>query len=193
MIQAVALSQSELERYESGVPASQLNLNGANFIPSANDPDFRREARFFSSIVTFAQRPTEAFGYSVNYQALKTDRAFRFALGGVSFEPLGNTRTDYDGRVHMINARTDIRLGRSQLVNAGYEFESESYLNRSFQVSPADNSSVDVTQRSQSFFIQDQLRLLEGRLFLSAAFRMQLFSAGPAATRTSAVRALSGN
>ncbi len=176
VIQAVPLSPSELERYESGVPASQLNLNGANFIPSANDPDFRREARFFSSIVTFAQRPTEAFGYSVNYQALKTDRAFRDGPGGVSFEPLGNTRTDYDGRLHTINARADIRLGRFQLVNAGYEFESESYLNRSFEVSPADNSSVDVTQRSQSFFVQDQLRLLEGRLFLSAAFRMQFFS-----------------
>ena len=69
-----------------------------------------------------------------------------------------------------------MRLGRSQLVNAGYEFESESYLNRSFQVSPADNSSVDVTQRSHALFVQDQLRLLDGRLFLSAAFRAQFFS-----------------
>lgn len=176
VVEAIPLSEAELERYESGVPPSQLSLNGANFLPSANDPDFRREARFFSSIVTFAQRPNDAFGYSVNYQALKTDRAFRDGPGGVSFEPLGNTRTDYDGRLHTINARTDVRLGRSQLVNAGYEFESESYLNRSFQVSPADNSSVDVTQHGHSFFVQDQLRLLDGRLFLSAAFRTQLFS-----------------
>ncbi|MCI0626413.1 MAG: TonB-dependent receptor [Acidobacteria bacterium] len=176
IIQAVPLSLSELKRYESGVPASQLNLNGANFIPSANDPDFRREARFFSSIVTFAQRPNDVFGYSVNYQALKTDRAFRDGPGGISFEPLGNTRTDYDGQLHTVNARADFRLGRSQLVNAGYEFESESYLNHSFQVRPSDNSSVDVTQRSQSLFVQDQLRLLNGRLFLSAAFRTQFFS-----------------
>jgi len=176
VIEAVPLDPSELKRYESGVPASQLNLNGANFIPSANDPDFRREARFFSSIVTFAQRPNEIFGYSFNYQALKTDRAFRDGPGGISFEPLGNSRADYDGRLHTVNARTDIRLGRSQLVNVGYEFESESYLNRSFQVSPADNSSVDVTQRSHGLFVQDQLRLLDGRLFLSAAFRTQFFS-----------------
>ncbi|HTG72597.1 MAG TPA: carboxypeptidase regulatory-like domain-containing protein [Terriglobia bacterium] len=176
VVQAIPLGLSELKRYESGVPVSELNLNGANFIPSANDPDFRREARFFSSIITFAQRPNEAFGYSVNYQALKTDRAFLDGPGGISFEPLGNTRGDYDGRLHTINARTDVRLGRSQLVNAGYEFESESYLNRSFQVSPADNSSVDVSQRSHTFFLQDQLRLLDGRLFLSAAFRTQLFS-----------------
>jgi len=176
VVQAIPLSSSELKRYESGVPASQLNLNGATFIPSANDPDFRREARFFSSIVTFVQRPNETFGYAVNYQALKTDRAFRDGPGGISFEPLGNTRTDYDGRLHTVNARSDIRLGRSQLVNVGYEFESESYLNRSFQVRPADNSSVDVTQRSHGLFVQDQLRLLDGRLFLSAAFRTQFFS-----------------
>ena len=176
VVQAIPLGLSELKRYESGVPASELNLNGANFIPSANDPDFRREARFFSSIVSFAQRPNDVVGYSVNYQALKTDRAFRDGPGGVSFEPLGNTRNDYDGRLHTINARTDVRLGRSQLVNAGYEFERESYLNRSFQVSSADNSSVDVTQRSHSFFVQDQLRLLDGRLFFSAAFRTQFFS-----------------
>jgi vitamin B12 transporter len=176
VIRAVPLSLSELKRYESGVPASQINFSRANFVPSANDPDFRREARFFSSMLTFAQRPNDVFGYSVNYQALATDRAFRDGPGGISFEPLGNTRTDYDGRLHTVNARADIRLGRSQLVNAGYEFESESYLNRSFQVRPADNSSVDVTQRSQSFFLQDQLRLLEGRLFLSAAFRTQFFS-----------------
>ena len=175
-VQAIPLSLSELNRYEAGVPASQLNLNGASFIPNANDPDYRREARFFSGMLTFAQRLNDVFGYSVNYQGLATDRAFRDGPGGISFEPLGNTRTDYDGRLHTVNARADIRLGRSQLVNAGYEFESETYLNRSFQVKPADNSSVDVTQRSQSFFVQDQLRLLDGRLFLSAAFRTQLFS-----------------
>jgi iron complex outermembrane receptor protein len=176
VIQAIPLSLSELKRYESGVPVSELNLDGATFIPSANDPDFRREARFFSSSVTFAQRPNDVFGYSVNYQALATDRSFLDGPGGISFEPLGNTRGDYDGRLHNVNARADIRAGRFQLINAGYEFESESYLNRSFQVSPADNSSVDVTQRSHSFFLQDQLRLLDGRLFLSAAFRTQLFS-----------------
>ena len=176
VIGAIPLSLSELKRYESGVPVSELILNGATFIPSAHDPDFRREARFFSSMVTFDQRPNQGFGYSISYQALATDRAFRDGPGGVSFEPLGNTRTDYDGRLHTLNARADIRLSSAQLVNAGYEFESESYLNRSFQVNPADNSSVDVTQRSQGFFVQDQARLLDGRLFLSAAFRTQLFS-----------------
>lgn len=175
-ILARPVSLQELKRYEAGVPASQLNLNGGNFLPSADDPDFRREARFFSSALTFAQRPTAAFGYSISYQALTTGRAFRDGPGGILFEPLGNTRTDYDGRLHTVVARADLRLGRTQLISGGYEFESESYLNQSFQVRSSDNSSVDVTQRSQSFFVQDQLSLLDGRLFVSAAFRTQLFS-----------------
>lgn len=176
IISAVPLSGVELKRFESGTPASQLSLAGANFIPSANDPDFRRTARFVSSMVNFLQRPAEAFGYSVNYQMLRTDRTFRDGPGGVSFEPLGNTRTDYDGRLHTLGARADWRLGRSHLFNAGYEFESETYLNRSLQVRPADNSTVEVTQRSQAVFVQDQLRFLGDSLLLSGAFRAQVFS-----------------
>ncbi|HEX8424430.1 MAG TPA: TonB-dependent receptor, partial [Pyrinomonadaceae bacterium] len=42
--------------------------------------------------------------------------------------------------------------------------------------SPADDSSVDVAERSHSFFIQDQVRLLDDRLQLSAAFRTQTFA-----------------
>jgi iron complex outermembrane receptor protein len=47
---------------------------------------------------------------------------------------------------------------------------------RSFPVNPADNSQVDVTQKSHSIFAQDQLRLAGDRLQLSAAFRAQFFS-----------------
>jgi outer membrane receptor protein involved in Fe transport len=42
-------------------------------------------------------------------------------------------------------------------------------------VNPADNSDVDVSQRSHSFFVQDQLRFLDDRLQIAAAFRTQLF------------------
>ncbi len=176
IITAVPLSLAELKRFQSGTPASQLTLAGANFIPAANDPDFRRTAQFFSSTVSFSQRPSDSFGYSVNYQTLRTDRAFRDGPGGTSFEPLGNTQADYDGRLDSANASADFRLGRAHLVHAGYEFESERYLNRSLQVQPADNSSVDVTQRSQAVFVQDQLKFLGDNLLLSAAFRAQFFS-----------------
>ncbi|HVF68745.1 MAG TPA: TonB-dependent receptor [Pyrinomonadaceae bacterium] len=182
VVEARPLSREELRRYESGVGFSQLNVGGATFIPAANDPDNSRAGRFFSGALVFTHRPTEEFGYTLTYHGLLTRNSFRDgpAVPGdpadFPFEPHGSTRLNFDGTVNTLNARTDFRLGRHNLFNAGYEFERESYLNQFFDVSPAGNSSADVSERSHAFFIQDQLRFLGGRLQLSAAFRAQTFS-----------------
>ena len=184
IVEAQPLSRAELRRYESGTAVGELSAGNATFIPSANDPDNARATRFFSGAVTFAQRPSEAFGYSVTYHGLATRGSFRDGPAGAGspadfnnfFEPSGSTRNNFEGRTDTINARTDFRLGRANFITAGYEFESESYLNRSFGVTDAGNSSVDVTERSHALFVQDQLRLDGSRLQLSAAFRAQVFS-----------------
>ncbi len=176
IVEAVPLSLAELRRYESGTPRSQLNVGSATFLPSANDPDASGATRFFSGAVIFAQQPTESFSYTVAYQGLTSDRSSFEGPGGNFFEPLGNTRSDFDGRIHTLNARSDFRLGRSNLVNAGYEFEDENFVSRTFAVTPAGDNAVDVTQRSHTLFVQDQLNFLDGRLQFSAAFRSQFFS-----------------
>ncbi|HEV2764157.1 MAG TPA: TonB-dependent receptor plug domain-containing protein, partial [Pyrinomonadaceae bacterium] len=179
LVVARPLSREELRRYESGVSVGQLNLGGANFIPAANDPDNSRAARFLTAALTFAQRASESFGYSLTYQGLRTRNSFREGPSGTSpFEPFGNTAADLEGRVHTLNARTDFRLGRHNFVTAGYEFEHEDFENRALAASPSDNFSLGVSQRSHAVFVQDQLRLLEDRLQLSAAFRAQFFSLG---------------
>lgn len=176
IIDAVPLAPAELARYESGVPAFQLNIGSATFIPGANDPDNNREANFFAGAITFSQQPTDAFGYSVNYQALLTNRTTINGPLGPGFQPFGGSeRSDFDGRVHTLNARFNWRAGRVNLITGGYEFENENFENLSLPVNPAENATVDVTQKSHSFFIQDQLSLLEDRLQLSAAFRAQVF------------------
>jgi iron complex outermembrane receptor protein len=176
VVPAVPLPLSELRRYESGTPVSQLAVGSATFIPSANNPDWTRNPHFFSGALTLASRPSPDFGYSVSYQALDTFRAFIDGPLGVSFQPLRETRTDSSGRIYDVDARADARLGRFQLVNAGYEFESETYRNASFPDNPSANSSVDVTERSHALFAQDQLRFLGDRLQLSASFRVQHFT-----------------
>ncbi|HEX7314547.1 MAG TPA: TonB-dependent receptor [Pyrinomonadaceae bacterium] len=184
IVDARPVSREELRRYEAGTPLSQLNLGGATFLPAANDSDFSRTARFFSGAVTFAQRPTEAFGYSVTYHGLSTHRSLNEgpAVPGSPadffFEPRGSTVNDFDGTVHTLNARTDFRLGKHNLINAGYEFERETFSTAFKDVTPAGNSVADVDERSHSFFVQDQLRFLDERLQLSAAFRAQTFSLG---------------
>jgi len=184
VVDARAVSESELRRYEQGTPLSQLNVGDATFLPAANDADFSRAARFFSGAFTFAQRPAESFGYALTYHGLRTRNAFREgpAVPGdpadFFFEPQGSTRNHFDGALHTFGARTDFRLGRHHSVTAGYEFEREHYLNRSFAVTAAGDSSVEVSERSHAFFVQDQLRFLDARLQLSVAFRAQTFSLG---------------
>ncbi|MBA3440132.1 MAG: TonB-dependent receptor [Pyrinomonadaceae bacterium] len=176
IVQAVPLAWGELRRFEAGTPRGGLNVDGATFIPGANDPDSSQASRFFSGVVTFAQRPAETFGYTISYQGLRTKRTNRNGPGGIMFQPLGNTLLDYEGRVQTLNARTDFQIGKFNFINAGYEFETESFDNQAFPVSSSFNSRTEVTQQSNTLFVQDQLRLIDDRLQLSAAFRAQFFS-----------------
>lgn len=176
IIEAIPLPIAEQHRFEAGVPSSQLNIGNATFVPGANDPDAIREADFFNGAVSFTQRPVETFGYTITYQGLITNRSSLNGPLGVGFQPFGgSTRSDFDARVHILNARADLQAGKYNFITAGYEFESENFKNPSFQVNPADNSDVDVTQRSHALFAQDQLRLLDDRLQISGAFRAQFF------------------
>jgi vitamin B12 transporter len=177
IIDAIPLSPTELRRFEAGVPTLQLNVGAATFVPAANDPDNLRESNFFSGALNFSHALNEKLGYSVSYQGLVTNRTLPNGPLGVGFQPFGGSeRSDFDGRVHTLNGRVDVRVGRVNFITGGYEFESENFTNLSFPVNPADNSTVDVTQRSHAFFIQDQLRFLEDRLQISLAFRTQFFS-----------------
>ena len=176
IIDAVPLSPAELDRYEAGVPAFQLNVGNATFIPAANDPDNERKANFFSGAVVFTHQPTEIFGYTISYQGLATNRSGINGPLGPGFQPFGGTeRADFDARVHTFKARVDVQAGRANFITGGYEFESENFKNPSFPVDPAGNSNVDATQNSHALFVQDQLRFLDDRLQISAAFRTQFF------------------
>jgi iron complex outermembrane receptor protein len=176
IVEAIALSPAELSRYEAGVPRSLLNVGAATYIPAANDPDNLRKANFFSGAVQFTQRPTETFGYTISYQGLATNRSGINGPLGVGFQPFGGTdRADFDARVHTLSARFDVQAGHANFISGGYEFESENFKNPSFPADPAGNSNVDVTQRSHTLFVQDQLRFLDDRLQISGAFRAQFF------------------
>jgi iron complex outermembrane receptor protein len=175
-----AKSRVELNNNPEGLgtlPAGIIKaIPFSTFIPGVNDPDALRKANFFDGALTFTQRPTEAFGYTISYQGLVTNRSSINGPLGAGFQPFGGTtRSDFDARVHTLNARVDLRAGRFNYITGGYEFENESFANPSFQVNPADNSDVDVAQRSHAFFVQDQLRFLDDRLQIAAAFRTQLF------------------
>jgi iron complex outermembrane receptor protein len=176
IIDAVALSAGELRRFEAGVPTALLNVGAATFIPSANDPDNLRKTNFFSGALQFTHQLTETFGYTIGYHGLASHRSGINGSLGVGFQPFGGTeRADFDARINTLSTRFDLRAGHANFISGGYEFENENFRNPTFPVDPAGNSNVDVTQRSHTLFVQDQLRFMDDRLQISGAFRAQFF------------------
>ena len=177
IIDARPLSPAELLLYENGKPLSQLAVGNATFIPSANDPDATRAARFASGALTLTGRPLAALGYTVSYQGLAINRTFGNGPAGPGFQSAGSTRSDFSGRIHTLLARFDYQPGSSTLLTGGYEFEDEYFATVSLDsLNSAAASAADVTQRSNTGFVQVQERLLDNRLEVSTAFRAQSFS-----------------
>jgi vitamin B12 transporter len=177
--EARPLSPDELKRYETGTPLSGLRLDGANFIPSADDPDNRRESRFRSGLLRFEHRPARDFGYSVSYHRLTPLRVFLDGPMGVSaFEPRVSNRSEFHGATHTLTVRGDALVAKRHSLTAGYEFEAESLDDRSFTQATDAGSSTQVTQKSHALFFQDQVRFLGDRGRISGSYRVQIFGLG---------------
>ncbi|HJS73489.1 MAG TPA: TonB-dependent receptor, partial [Vicinamibacteria bacterium] len=176
-------SDAQLALNESPVTLGDLPegeiqaIPGVNYVPSANDPDNRREGSFYSSLLTYEQKPSSAFSYSLRYHGLVTDRRFEEGpLGPSPFEPLVPSADLYDGSIHTFSARGDYEWGQSQVLHAGYELENESFENQNIPDLTQEGSLTDVSQSSHTLYVQDQASLLEGALALAASLRGQFFS-----------------
>ena len=175
IVDAIPLSLAELRRYMSGIPIPRLDAGAATFIPASDNPDNTRAARIFSGALRLTAHPAKSVGITASYQGLKSRRRFGDGPAGPGYQPAGSTLSFYDGEIHTAGGRLDWSLGRFQLLDAGYEFEQESYGNLSLLPNPVDNSTVAVSQRSNTLFVQDQLHFLNRRLQLAGAFRAQFF------------------
>jgi iron complex outermembrane receptor protein len=179
IVVAESLNPSELRRYELGTDLAQLAPGAATFVPSANDPDSIRRGKFVSAGLALQRQVSDALAWSLRYHTIATRREFEDGPAGVSFQPLRTTLSDFNGQIHTARAQLNFRAGRLHQIDAGYEFENESFNNRAIPENPTEQSAVNVDQRSHSLFAQDQIRLLANRLQFSAAFRSQFFSLRP--------------
>jgi vitamin B12 transporter len=181
LVRAIPLDRDEQRRVEArGVPLTPGNYDrgGANFIPDLDDPDNRRRSDFFSGALNFTQRLNERASYRMSYHRVDVNRTFLDGPRGVGAfgEPAFTSISDFAGDVDTFTSRVDLRLGGANLLTTGYEFERESYGDFSTDESPAPpRGSLDILQRSHTFFAQNQTQLLAGSLQLSVAFRLQGF------------------
>jgi vitamin B12 transporter len=163
----------------AGFPSSGIisAVPFVSFLPDAGDPDYTRAARIFSGALNLSSHPSDSVTLTGSYQGLLTRRRLANGPAGPGpFQPDGNQSFFYDGDIHTANGRIDWRVGRHQLIDAGYEFEYERYGNHSLMPNPADNAAVAVSQDSHALFAQDQISLLGDRLQIAGSYRAQFFS-----------------
>ncbi len=155
-------------------------IAGVTFQPDFDNPDQGRRNAIWVASVRFSQRINSSVSYSVAYQRVSSRRRNyngpefdpRFAaflpFGEFEFTNINNGNTD------TLDARTNIRAGKANLITAGFEFESESLFQRFMSAFGAPAGTTD-RQRTFALFAQDQIVLLDGRLQISLGARKQWF------------------
>ena len=171
--QALAAATSSTEKFPRAI-------EGVTFRPDFNNPDQGRRNSIWVGSVRLTQRVNESLSYTVAYQKVSTRRrnyngpkldprfAFLSPFGDFAFNSINNGGTD------TLDARANLRLGKSNLATAGFEFEGESLFQQSIPAFSTFNSTTN-TQRTFAFFGQDQVILLDGRLQISIGVREQLY------------------
>jgi len=174
-ITPVPLPLDQLELFERKQPFSAGN---ATFIPNQIDPDGRRLGRFLTGALNFQHQIAPSSSYRVSYQRVDTKRRFIDGPAGPgSFEPLGGSRSNFNGYVDTVAANLSQHAGAHNLLTFGYEHEREQYF--TFNGFDASTNSVDLRQRSNAVYVQDQIRLVDGRLQLTVSGRIQTFDLKP--------------
>jgi vitamin B12 transporter len=155
-------------------------MGGVTFIPNLQDPDYFRTSTFISTLVGLDHQVNPLLSYKITYQALLTNRDTVNGPLGTDFQPLYRNSSQFNGRIDTLQGRVNLLAGSRQLLTAGYEFEREYFDSPSSDQNPDPafrvNSNTQVSQRSNSFDAQDQIRLFQDRLQLSISGRLQTFN-----------------
>jgi len=147
------------------------------FLPGADDPDSRRAGRFLNGALGLEGQPLAKLNYSLSFQTLASSRRYNDGPVGTGFQPSGQQRSVYDGRIQTVNAQLHYQPSPAHLITGGYEFENENYaFDFKDSSAPGGASAVNVTEKSNAFFLQDQTRWFGGRLMVTGGFRAQYFS-----------------
>ena len=142
-----------------------------NFTPDANDPDDLQRSRFFTGQLTVDHVLTNELVLSGYYQGLTTRRSNDSVSAG-----FGTSTTIFDGNIHTGNTHVNWTPVRENTLTAGYEFELENFGNEGITPFGADDFFTKARQQSHTFYAQDLISLIDGRLQIAGGVRMQKFS-----------------
>lgn len=147
-------------------------VEGVNFVADVNDPDNFQKARFFSGVFSVSQSLTNDLTLNGYYSGLASRRRDEAGPLGVGWQ--SESTTFNRGAIHTANAGL-LWTPKYHTVRIGYEFEHERYENEGLTPGGFEDFLARAFQSSHSFFAQDLIGLLGGRLQLSGGFRVQWF------------------
>lgn len=147
---------------------------GINFIPDPDDPDRKQRSRFFDGQVAVNQVVNQKLSIGGYYQGLTTKRTNDNGPLGAGFQSASTSV--FDGQVHTANVHFSFTPRHENTLTAGYEFESERFGNDGKTPSGTANFFVKAGQKSNTFYVQDLVSLLDGNLQFAGGARFQWFS-----------------
>lgn len=158
-------------------PSTSTIINAepnVNFLPDQNDPDSIQRSRFFSAQVAVNHVVNSKLVLSGYYQGLKTKRTNDDGPLGPGFQSAFTSI--FDGTIQTVNGHLNWKPVEQNELTAGYEYESEKFGNKGTTPSGTDDFTLNARQASNTFYVQDMVSLLHGRLQFAGGFRAQTFS-----------------
>lgn len=153
---------------------------GTTFQPDFNNPDQGRRNRLLVGSLRVSHQVRASLSYTIAYQRVSSDRRNyngpeidpRFA----AFYPFGDFEfvNISKGTTDTLDARVNGRLGRSNLITGGIEFENESAFQQFMPPYVVSTMPRD-RQRTFAVFGQDLISLLQDRLQISIGVRHQSY------------------
>ena len=137
-------------------------VNGV-FIPAQDDPDDTKKKTLFSSGLSFRNRLSENFDYTLKLGYVHVDRKFTFGPAGD--EAGFGSDTTYAGQTLNADIQTNYRLNRANLLTVGYGYESEKFDQEIGDRKDTPNAS------QQALYLQDSLMFLNEAVSLTPGVR----------------------
>ncbi len=147
---------------------------GVNFVFDQNDPDNFQKSKFFNGQLVLTQVFNDKLVLQGYYSGLKTSRKNDNGVLGAGFQSASTSL--FEGLINTVNGHFNWTPNRFNEITAGYEFEHEKYGNDGFTPSGAGNFFTRAFQSSNTFYVQDLIKLYKNKLQIAGGVRAQFFN-----------------
>ncbi len=149
-------------------------IPNVNFVPDADDPDAIQRSRFFNGQIAVDHAINDKLVISGYYQGSATRRRNDDGPLGPGYQ--SEYFSIFDGSIHTANLHATWTPVRQNTLVSGYEFERESYGNEGGTPAVTDGFFARASQKSNTIYLQDLVRLFDDKLQIAGGFRMQNFN-----------------